>query len=885
MNNSTIGSSAYGRSWRKTSFNFVSILTPRSRLFYYDKTILLLCNFIVFSFDKAGMAYKWILAFMSCLMLCFCSFGAEKKGRYFHSLSDEAYETLLLLVQGNFNVPVAERTREQRNAVVRYWRQRDSLHLGPQSTPTLYFDGKKVVKKSSIASLVAKTFDQAKAGGCKKLRNRAADGFAGLSERNILRVTNNEAKYRIHNVKFTNKATPRPVTARTIQGQHQIDLMDLSKEAVNHNRHVYKYVLSVMDIFSRYLWLRPLEKKSSQHVSRALQRIYSEHGPPDRLQSDRGTEFEGKVRPLCKQLKIKLIKSRPYHPQSQGKIERSHRRLRKKIMYDLVSLGKKGVNWAANLEDYNRILNEECKEELGWRSPFEIYYGRKSNQLVKASLDCVDSDDNMVTTAPNKRELACHLKKVKKIRRRAKLYSKKLNDRMVKSHKRRHKAETFKVKEHVLVRYRPQKGGKLAPKRRFVVKGTVVKKRKTNPDTYKVRFRPPNSSKHIEEWFSVEDIASIRKRHRGSTAENKTIKQQKIKQLRKKMYIPLTARDRFLDLDFPDMDLSLMYNPPGDGNCQFGALCFWLNRLGIHRSAETVREEIIKYLTNNPNNSEGMPLELFAATPWAEYLHSMAKNGTYGDQITLQAAADLYNIEIVVISTLGPDATAVISPSSSIPTARVQLGHYAENHGEHYICVDGRVLLEEEEQEERAEEEVEDDGADLLSTQEDYAHGQYMGKEREVPEQDQHRIQIPIHFVGNETVEMVSTNDATTPIERLPNEILEKILSEALLSSGFSWPNHVCRMYNNLCKVNVRFRDITRRLVSMLPSIYFSEGGELGIVSVRSLIKKFGSSSGVVLEVRRIVASPNWANAWLDLRFRGLGWFIILNIFWRKSQK
>ena len=56
-------------------------------------------------------------------------------------------------------------------------------------------------------------------------------------------------------------------------------------------------------------------------------------------------------------------------------------------MYDLVSLGKKGVNWAANLEDYNRILNE-------------IYYGRKSNQLLKASLDCVDSDDSIVITAP-----------------------------------------------------------------------------------------------------------------------------------------------------------------------------------------------------------------------------------------------------------------------------------------------------------------------------------------------------------------------------------------------------------------------------------------------------------------------------------------------------
>ena len=61
--------------------------------------------------------------------------------------------------------------------------------------------------------------------------------------------------------------------------------------------------------------------------------------------------------------------------------------------------------------------------------------------------------------------------------------------------------------------------------------------------------------------------------------------------------------------------------------------------------------------------------------------------------------------------------------------------------------------------------------------------------------QEQHRIQIPIDFVENETVEMVSTNDGTTLIERVPNEILEKTLSEALLSSGFSRPNHVCRMH------------------------------------------------------------------------------------------
>ena len=32
------------------------------------------------------------------------------------------------------------------------------------------------------------------------------------------------------------------------------------------------------------------------------------------------------------------------------------------------------------------FLNNEKREELGWESPFEIYFGRKSNELVNAEL-------------------------------------------------------------------------------------------------------------------------------------------------------------------------------------------------------------------------------------------------------------------------------------------------------------------------------------------------------------------------------------------------------------------------------------------------------------------------------------------------------------------
>ena len=50
-------------------------------------------------------------------------------------------------------------------------------------------------------------------------------------------------------------------------------------------------------------------------------------------------------------------------------------------------------------------------------------------------------------------------------------------------------------------------------------------------------------------------------------------------------------------------------------------------------------------------------------------------------------------------------------------------------------------------------------------------------------------------------------------------------------------------MYN-ITYVNIRFRGISPL------DIYFSDGGELGIINIRSLIKKFGSLSGVVLEVQ-----------------------------------
>ena len=72
-------------------------------------------------------------------------------------------------------------------------------------------------------------------------------------------------------------------------------------------------------------------------------------------------------------------------------------------------------------------------------------------------------------------------------------------------------------------------------------------------------------------------------------------------------------------------------------------------------------------------------------------------------------------------------------------------------------------------------------------------------------------------------------------MDRLPDEILEKILTEALLSSGFSWPSHVCQTYNNLRDVSARCRRITSRLAWTLQRIHIANGGEAGLVSVTKI--------------------------------------------------
>jgi hypothetical protein len=83
---------------------------------------------------------------------------------------------------------------------------------------------------------------------------------------------------------------------RTIVGdidqQFQADLADM-RNIQRHNDH-YKYILTCIDVLSRYAWALPLKNKSATTVRDALEQIFSERRPKT-LQTDKGTEFKNAI--------------------------------------------------------------------------------------------------------------------------------------------------------------------------------------------------------------------------------------------------------------------------------------------------------------------------------------------------------------------------------------------------------------------------------------------------------------------------------------------------------------------------------------------------------------------------------------------------------------
>ena len=160
---------------------------------------------------------------------------------------------------------------------------------------------------------------------------------------------------------ITRKFQKRRVISNGIDDIWTADLVEMQNFS-KWNKGI-RYLLMVIDVFSKYGWVRALKNKKAETVYEAFRDIIiKSNRKPKMLWTDKGTEFTGKY--FRNYLGIKKIK--PYHTENIEKssvIERWNRTIKEKI-WKMFTTNNNNVYWDKIdkiVDDYNNTIHNSTK--------------------------------------------------------------------------------------------------------------------------------------------------------------------------------------------------------------------------------------------------------------------------------------------------------------------------------------------------------------------------------------------------------------------------------------------------------------------------------------------------------------------------------------------
>ena len=145
-----------------------------------------------------------------------------------------------------------------------------------------------------------------------------------------------------------------------IDYQWEADLADMNKYSTENDG--YKYILVIIDTFSRYVWTRPLRSKSTKDTAEAFEDVFKEGRIPDILRTDAGKEFTGHV--LKKVLDEKNILH--FVAQNETKAafsERQIQTLKMKLTKDIYE--RQNKEWISRLQPLTKGYNDSVHSSTG----------------------------------------------------------------------------------------------------------------------------------------------------------------------------------------------------------------------------------------------------------------------------------------------------------------------------------------------------------------------------------------------------------------------------------------------------------------------------------------------------------------------------------------
>ena len=178
---------------------------------------------------------------------------------------------------------------------------------------------------------------------------------------------------------------------RAIGETIEVDLCQLPESTDGHN-----YVCVMIDIPSRYIYVRPQRNKDATSTACSLMDYMSVFGTPRQIRSDGGSEFINELwDSLLTFLKVKRHKTAPHRSQSHGTVENANRQLITLLRSSLFSLSSETKHWHLFLPRVQWLLNRVIHHDTGISSSdwvFGLKGPHMNSEITEIDSEPIDWD-------------------------------------------------------------------------------------------------------------------------------------------------------------------------------------------------------------------------------------------------------------------------------------------------------------------------------------------------------------------------------------------------------------------------------------------------------------------------------------------------------------
>ncbi|KAK3104816.1 hypothetical protein FSP39_010929 [Pinctada imbricata] len=151
------------------------------------------------------------------------------------------------------------------------------------------------------------------------------------------------------------------------------------------------YILVIADYFTKFTEIFPIRNIEAETVTETVFKGWiKRYGCPQEIHSDQGAQFESQVfQEMCRFLKINKTRTTPYHPRSDGMVERLNRTI-KDMIAKYVSANQ--TDWDRYIDGLVLAYNTSLHESTGI-TPYRLVFGTECTVRIDIITPKLEEDE------------------------------------------------------------------------------------------------------------------------------------------------------------------------------------------------------------------------------------------------------------------------------------------------------------------------------------------------------------------------------------------------------------------------------------------------------------------------------------------------------------